>query len=133
MKKKSPFTLLEIIIVIFLITLITGAIGYNMKGTLDKGRAFRTEQAIEQLKDLFLMCHAEGEPVSVILANPIEVLERYKLAKNPKKLVEDGWGNKLAISYLKSKNEFQVVSNKLDTYIANRRSSSVRDECVDDE
>ena len=52
--------MLEIIIVIFLITLITGAIGYNMKGTLDRGKAFRTEQARRELHDLLLVCVAEG-------------------------------------------------------------------------
>ena len=60
-KRKSALTLLEIMIVIFLITLITGAIGYNMKGALDRGRAFRTEQAKEQLLNLLLICLEEGE------------------------------------------------------------------------
>ena len=35
--KKRALTLLEVMIVIFLITLITGTIGYSMRGTLDKG------------------------------------------------------------------------------------------------
>ncbi len=59
-RKKRAFSLLEVMVVIFLITLITGAIGYNMKGTLDKGRAFRTEQAKTQLHDLLLICIEEG-------------------------------------------------------------------------
>ena len=58
-KKKRALTLLEIMIVIFLITLITGAIGYNMLGTLDRGRVFRTQQAKEQLHDLLLICLAD--------------------------------------------------------------------------
>jgi hypothetical protein len=109
--KKKPLTLLEIIIVIFLITLITGAVGYSMKGTLDKGRIFRTEQAIEQLRDLFLICLAEGESSEDILRDPAGVIKKCGLAKNPSKLVEDGWGKKLDISF--SKGDFKITSSNL--------------------
>lgn len=116
MKKKSCFTLLEIIIVIFLITLITGAIGYSMKGTLDKGKVFRTEQAIEQLRDLFLMCLAEGENPDDIIRAPEEVIKKYGLAKNPKKIIEDGWGEKFHIAYVKRQKDFTISSENLVKY-----------------
>ena len=115
-KKKRALTLLEIIIVIFLITLITGAIGYSMKGTLDKGRVFRTEQAIEQLHDLFLMCLAEGESAEDILRDPAGTLRKYNLAKNPDKIVEDGWGKKFDISLTRGKNDFKISSENLKNY-----------------
>lgn len=114
--KKKPFTLLEIIIVIFLITLITGAIGYNMKGALDKGKVFRTEQAIEQLQDLFLMCVAEGESTDTILKYPAETLQKYGLAKNPKKIVQDGWGSPFRIGVTRDKSTFLITSQNLDKY-----------------
>lgn len=129
--RKSCFTLLEIIIVIFLITLITGAIGYSMKGTLDKGKVFRTEQAIEQLKDLFLMCVAEGESPDEIIRDPEAVLKKYALAKNPKKIIEDGWGDKFQIAYLKRQKDFTITSDNLIKY-NNKRKSHVQD-TVDDE
>ena len=116
MKKKKAFTLLEVIIVIFLITLITGAVGYSMKGTLDKGRVFRTEQAIEQLRDLFLMCLAEGESPDEIVRNPSEMLKKYGLAKNPKKIIEDGWGNKFEITLKRGKADFNISSTALKAY-----------------
>ncbi len=114
--KKKPFTLLEIIIVIFLITLITGAIGYNMKGALDKGKVFRTEQAIEQLQDLFLMCVAEGESPDTIVKHPAEILEKYGLAKSPKKVVQDGWGAPFRIGVTRDKSSFLISSQNLDKY-----------------
>ena len=40
MRKKRAITLLEIMIVILLIGLIGGVVSYNLKGTLDKGKAF---------------------------------------------------------------------------------------------
>jgi type II secretory pathway pseudopilin PulG len=115
-KKKRPFTLLEIIIVIFIITLVTGAIGYSMKGTLDKGRAFRTEQAMDQLKDLLLMCLAEGDKADEIAAKPEFFLKKYGLAKNPAKIVEDGWGQKFTIKPTRSKTDFTVFSDALERY-----------------
>lgn len=129
--RKSCFTLLEIIIVIFLITLITGAIGYSMKGTLDKGKVFRTEQAIEQLKDLFFMCLAEGESPDDILRDPEAVLKKYALAKNPKKIIEDGWGEKFQIAYLKKQKDFSITSDNLIKY--NNKRKSLVQETVDDE
>jgi type II secretory pathway pseudopilin PulG len=73
---KRTLTLLEIMIVIFLITLITGVIGYNMKGSLDKGKAFRTSQAKEQLHDMLLLALAEGESMENIIASPIAALKK---------------------------------------------------------
>ena len=116
MKKKRALTLLEIIIVIFLITLITGAIGYSMKGTLDKGRVFRTEQAIEQLRDLFLMCLSEGESGEAIIGDPAAMLAKYGLAKNPKKIIEDGWGKKFDIALVRGNNDFKITSDNLEKY-----------------
>ncbi len=52
MQKKRTFTLLEIMIVIFLIGLIGGIVSYSMKGSLEEGKAFKTEQAIMRVVDL---------------------------------------------------------------------------------
>src|SRR6185436_17678938 len=104
--RKKALTLLEIMIVIFLITLITGAIGYNMKGTLDKGRAFRTEQGIEQLEDLLYICLAEGEKPEELEKSPEAIIKKYGFAKNPKKILEDGWGEGYAITYDSVKKKF---------------------------
>jgi general secretion pathway protein G len=125
MKKKHPLTLLEIIIVIFLITLISGAIGYSMKGTLDKGKVFRTEQAQEQLRDLLLMCVAEGESPENVVHNPVAVLKKYGLAKNPDKIIEDGWGKKFDIVLTSSKNDFKISSEELKKYHKKTKPQSV--------
>lgn len=115
-RKKRALTLLEIMIVIFLITLITGAIGYNMKGTLDRGRAFRTEQASEQLHDLLLICLEEGVKGEELANAPSSFLKKYNLAKNSDKLVLDGWGEKFIIKFNKNQNDFKITSNNLDNY-----------------
>ena len=52
--KKRSVTLLEMMIVITLIGLIASVIGYNMKGSLDRGKAFKTEESQKQIKDILL-------------------------------------------------------------------------------
>ncbi len=114
--KKRALTLLEIMIVIFLITLITGTIGYSMRGTLDKGRAFRTEQGKEQLNDLLLLCLAEGKNADEIAKNPVEHLKALGIAKDPNNLVNDGWKERFAITVNQNKNGFHIKSKAWDTY-----------------
>lgn len=109
-KKKRALTLLEIMIVIFLITLITGTIGYSMKGTMEKGRAFRTEQAREQLHDLLLIALAEEKGTAEqIAANPETYLKAGGLAKDPKQLLKDGWKENFVIT-VKNNKDFKVHS-----------------------
>lgn len=116
--KKRTLTLLEVMIVIFLITLITGAIGYSMRGTLDKGRAFRTQQGIEQLHDLLMICLASEEKADAesIAKKPVEYLKRSGLAKNPNQLVVDGWKIPYMIAATKDKSDFKIRSEALERY-----------------
>jgi len=126
-RKKRTLTLLEIIIVIFLITLITGAIGYNMKGALDKGRSFRTQQGKEQLSNLLLICLEEGENADEIAKNPVKFLRKYDLAKNPDKLIQDGWGQPFQITVYKNKKSFKVVSNNYNNYQKKLEKDLIKD------
>ncbi len=109
-------TLLEIMIVIFLITLITGAIGYNMLGTLDRGRVFRTSQAKEQLHDLLLICLADKGDAEAIAKNPIQYLKEVGLAKDPENLIKDGWKQPFIIKPTRDKTDFEIRSEGLEKY-----------------
>lgn len=121
MIKKRTFTLIEIVIVILLITLITGALGYNMRGTLEKGKAFRTEQAQKQLYDLLMLCVESGDTLEQVRENPIECLNRMGLARNPEKLVQDGWGLPFQIEITRRK-DLRITSQTLKRYQERTRS-----------
>lgn len=110
-------------IVIFLITLITGTVGYNMRGTLDKGRAFKTEQAKEQLRDLLLICLAEKGDAEAIAAKPLEYLKQLGLAKDPKSLLQDGWKNDFQITVTANKSDFKIKSEALNRYNAKHKKN----------
>ena len=91
--KKRCITLIEIMIVMFLIALIAGVITYNYRGSLEEGKAFKTKAAIDKIETILnlnvaedpsLMDHINSEWVKVIQASP--------LVKNPNDLIRDGWG-----------------------------------------
>lgn len=115
-KQKKAFTLLEIMIVILLIGLIGSVIGYNMKGSLDEGRAFKTKQAIVQIKDILELELAKNDSLTIsqIVAEPEKYLALSGLVKNPDKMLMDGWGAKLVISA--DNDTIKITSTNLETY-----------------
>ena len=116
-KNKRNLTLLEIMIVIFLIGLIGSVIGVNMKGSLDSGRAFKSRQAREQIKDILMLEVARGAPIEDVAANPEGYLANSGLIKNPKKFLNDGWGIPFEIKVDgRSYSDFIVNSVKLKAY-----------------
>lgn len=115
MKKKKAFTLLEIMIAIFLIGLIGSVIGYNMKGSLDKGRAFKTKQAIQKVTDLLELELADGANPDQLLENPADFLRATGVVKKPNDLLKDGWNNKMVI-IINEDGEIEVTSEALNKY-----------------
>ena len=109
-------TLLEVMVVIFIITLITGVVGYNLKGSMDKGRAFKTEQGIAQLHDLLLISVAEGKDINEVAKEPERFLKLLGLAKNPGEMVVDGWKSAYKIEVINNETDFKITSEKLAKY-----------------
>jgi hypothetical protein len=71
-KKRQPITLLEIMIVILLIGVIGGVLSYNLKGTLDRGKKFRTEEGIKRLKEILDLEIERGAVTLSSLAGPAD-------------------------------------------------------------
>jgi type II secretory pathway pseudopilin PulG len=114
--KKQPLTLLEIMIVIFLIGLIGSVIGYNVKGSLDEGKAFRTEQGAAQIRDILLLEVAKGTPIDVVIQKKEAFLSASGLVKDVKKILNDGWGEPYEIAPSRGYGDILVRSNKLKVY-----------------
>ena len=118
--KKRALTLLEIMIVILLITLITGVISYNMKGTLDKGKAFRTERAMEQLSEMLYLRQVEtSKSLKDIVDNRVKELKEMELVKNADNFLRDGWGEPFEVTYkqtAKRPEEVEIVSPRFNRY-----------------
>jgi len=125
--KKRAITLLEIMIVILLIGIIGSVLGYNMKGSLDKGKAFKTRQAQEQIKSILLLQAAEKElSLKELIQEPRQYLLESNLVKDVDKLLKDGWGVKMDITIRPQKDdqgndipnteELVVISDRLNEY-----------------
>jgi general secretion pathway protein G len=113
--KKRSITLLEIMIVIFLIGIIGSTIGYNMKGAVAKGRAFKTQEAQKKIKDTLMLEIASGEDIDDVLENPKYYLEKSGLVRDEKNILKDGWGKAFDITKI-DEVEIDVFSQNLKNY-----------------
>jgi len=113
-RKRYPVTLIEIMIVIVLISLIGGALAFNMRGSLDQGRAFKTEQNISRVYDTLMMEYAKGDAdLKTIVNNKEKILERSSLFKEGEKLLKDGWGQDLSFQVEVRADDINITSKKL--------------------
>jgi general secretion pathway protein G len=116
-RQKRTLTLLEIMIVIVLIGLIGSVIGFNMKGSLDEGRAFKTKKAKEQLQDILMLEVARGTPIGDVIKDRKTYLKNSGLVKNPDDLLKDGWGHEFEVKIDGRSNEkIMASSEKLKQY-----------------
>lgn len=91
--KKRNLTLIEIMIVMFLIMLIMGVVAYNYRGALDEGKAFKTKAGIDSIENILEMSIAQNpDYIDHISSDWIKIVETSPTVKNPASLVKDGWG-----------------------------------------
>ncbi len=119
-KKKQTLTLLEIMIVIFLIGIIGSVIGYNMKGSLEEGKAFKTETTKEKLYDILMLEVAKGYSVDEVLKNKEVFLTNSGLVKDPKKLLVDGWNQPFNIHPNQHSTDIIIQSQAYDNYVSRK-------------
>lgn len=110
-KKKRPLTLLEIMIVIVLIGLIGSVIGVNMKGSLEEGKAFKSTQARDQIKDILMLEVAQGASIDEVVTDPEKYLENSGLVKKPSAFIKDGWGERFEIKAAGNSNGNIIVKS----------------------
>lgn len=114
--RKRAMTLLEIMIVIFIIGIISSVIGYNMKGSLEKAKAFKTKEGIKKIKEIFELELAQGAAnLEDIVKHPDQVLKNSGLVSHPKDMLKDGWGVAYTIT-ASPRGGVQVKSQAFDRY-----------------
>jgi len=127
-RKRYPITLLEVMIVILLIGLIGGVLSYNLKGTLDRGKKFRTEEGMKRLKEILeLEIQQGGITLSQLLGPENRTTADYSVIRNrveksgfisPSNLddfLKDGWKEPYILS-LDNKGDLLVTSYRLEQY-----------------
>lgn len=122
-KGKKGLTLIEIMIVMLILGLISGLFMYNMKGSLEEGKAFKTEQASQQIQEIFSMQIAMGVDPELVQKEPELVLKNAKMFKDPKSMLKDGWGVSYKIE-VSEDDEVFVRSDKFLTYVQKQKNLS---------
>jgi len=121
--KKRSMTLLEIMVVIFIIGLIGTVIGVNMKGSLEEGKAFKSEKGSKQVYDLLSLEISKGH-VKLQELNYKKVVDALKstgLASDVEKLMEDGWGQKYKVMVAQSEHDIRVISEGFIKHLQNKK------------
>jgi type II secretory pathway pseudopilin PulG len=126
MRKKRAITLLEIMIVILLIGLIGGVVSYNLKGTLDKGKAFASNEGAKKLEDILNLEIQQGTKKALEVArDKSDEREIVKAciqnsglisSQQLKKFIKDGWNEFFIIKKVKGQEQVVVSSRKYEEY-----------------
>src|SRR4029078_1407908 len=89
-------TLVEMMIVMFLIAMITGVIAYNYTGSLEEGKAFKTKAGIQKIETI-LALESSSSDMDHIDKEWKEIIKHSPLVQNPEDLMKDGWGNEYEV------------------------------------
>jgi len=123
MKKclRRNITLIEVMIVMFLIALIIGAVAYNLQGAFEKGKAFKTETGMKRLEEILYIQMSEDPALEDnIETRWKEAVRQSPLIPNPETLMKDGWGQDYNVKF--EDGQIKVTSERYNEY--KRRSSS---------
>lgn len=124
--KKRFITLIEMMIVMFLIAMITGVIAYNYTGSLEEGKAFKTKNGIEKIHTILDLYLATNPGAS--LSNWQEIVEQSPLVKNPRELILDGWGQTYNVNTDGENGAIQITSAKYQEYLAKSKGTLFKKE-----
>lgn len=114
---------MEMMIVIALIGIIGSIIGFSMRGSLDEGKAFKTEQAMQKLEDILELELAKGKTWEEFEKNRQQFVQSAGLIKNPNDVLRDGWGNDLQVTR-DDAGQLSIQSAKLDAFKLRKASKS---------
>ena len=120
--KKRFITLIEMMIVMFLIAMITGVVAYNYRGSLETGKAFKTKTGADRLENALSLILAEDPDAD--LSNWQVLIRNSPLVNNPADLIKDGWGETYQVSWNETNNRIEVQSRKYEEY--QRKNKSVK-------
>lgn len=126
-EKKRAVTLIEMIVVMLLIAMITGALAYNYNGSLNEGKAFKTREAITRIKTILSLTLAEESNLNPpeLVANWQSYVQHSPLAGKADNLLKDGWNEEYEVNLVQTEGggeEIVVTSKRLQAYEQQKKS-----------
>ncbi|MGA8164106.1 MAG: hypothetical protein WB791_03655 [Waddliaceae bacterium] len=114
--KRRFVTLIEMMIVMFLIALITGVIAWNYRGTLNEGKAFKTQAGIKRLENILDLAASDNANLyNDIESNWQQIVRSSPLVQNANALIKDGWGQEYTVTV--ENDTIQVRSHRFSEYV----------------
>ncbi|SYX09404.1 Tfp pilus assembly protein FimT [Chlamydia poikilotherma] len=112
-KRKQSITLIEMMVVITLIGIVGGALAFNMRGSIQKGKVFQSEQNCAKVYDILMMEYATGgASLREIVDQKESVLEGAAWCKDGKKLLKDAWGEDIVVKLNDQGDDLIVFSKR---------------------
>lgn len=91
---KRFVTLIEVLVVMALIAVLATVLGFNIQASMDKGKAFSTEQNMSTItKAISLYISEHPDEIDHIESDWQSIVSQSPLVGNSKAVIRDGWGN----------------------------------------
>lgn len=121
--RRSAMTLIEIVVVMFFVTLISGVLAYNIKGSINEGKAFETLETMKQVEQLLDLSLIQNPSFAESIEDHWqELISQHPLVKHPKKLLKDAWGQPFEVSYDEEEG-LSIYSAPYEAYLQKNQSS----------
>jgi general secretion pathway protein G len=115
--RKRMITLIEIMIVMFLIALITGVLAYNYRGSLEEGKVFKTQAAMQKLETILNLAVAQDPRLQDGISEHWRtIVESSPLVHNAKDLEYDGWGYEYKVEK-NNEGKIEIISEGYNNYL----------------
>jgi general secretion pathway protein G len=124
--KKRFITLVEMMIVMFLIAMITGVIAYNYSGSLEEGKAFKTKNGITKIHDVLGLYYASRpDEIDNVETEWKNILKKSAMVKNSGELERDGWGIEYQVTKNSNSGDIEITSPRYNTYLQKKGGGSL--------
>lgn len=96
---KRYITLVEMMIVIFIIGVLTAVLGFSYQSSIEKTRVFKTERDIDKLETILnLMIAEDPSDLQHVETDWQLMIRNDPLVKDPAALYRDGWGHEYQVT-----------------------------------
>lgn len=120
--QKRFVSLIEMMIVMFLIALILGVVAYNYRGSLEEGKAFKTRVGIEKIEDsITLALSKDPTLIHDVSSNWRDIILNDPIIKDPRAMLYDGWGEEYQVNV--EDGTVRVSSRRYEDHLNNKSAA----------
>ncbi len=113
--QRHALTLIEMMLVIVLVGVVGSALALNLRGALDKGRSFKTQETKKKIETVLNIAQLDQDVESLKSSWETEVIESPLVKISHKdKTILDAWGNKFDVDYDPNEQQFFASSLRID-------------------